>query len=64
VTAEEYVCANCHGTFEKAWTDEEALAEYEAAFTEEERADVREVVCDDCYTLIMADKIELERRLR
>ncbi len=53
MTAEEYECALCHGTFEKDWTDEEALAEYEATFTEEERQDVREVVCDDCYKKIM-----------
>ena len=38
----------CGGVFEKAWTDEEALAESKSNFGEipqEERA----VVCDDCF---------------
>ena len=49
----DFTCALCHGTFEEGWTDEEALAEYNAAFTEEERAEPREIVCDDCYKKIM-----------
>ncbi len=53
MTAEEYECSLCKETFEKGWTDAEALAEYEVTFTEEERQDVREVVCDDCYKKIM-----------
>lgn len=61
MSAEEYVCAACHETFEKAWTDEEALAEYLAAFTEEERKDVREVVCDECYAKVMAWKQTLNK---
>lgn len=47
----EYKCDSCKGVFEKAWSDEEALAEMERDFPslpEEERA----VVCDDCYKKI------------
>ena len=49
----EYLCSLCKETFEKGWTDAEAEAEYLATFTEQERQDVREVVCDDCYKKIM-----------
>ena len=54
MTAEnQYTCSLCKETFEKGWTDSEAIAEYVATFTEEEREDVTEVVCDDCYKKIM-----------
>jgi nitrate/TMAO reductase-like tetraheme cytochrome c subunit len=46
---DEYTCENCHGTFEKAWSDEEALAEAEAHGFEEPYG----VLCDDCHQRFM-----------
>jgi len=43
-----YTCAHCRGTFEKGWSDEEAMKEKDrdyAQFPIEECA----LVCDDCY---------------
>lgn len=42
-----FKCARCKGTFEKAWTDEEALAEMKELFGELSEAE-RVVICDDC----------------
>jgi len=39
----------CRNVYEKGWSDEEADAEYVSTFTEAEREDERELVCDDCY---------------
>ena len=51
--SETYKCAQCGGTFDKGWTDDEALAEKSAnGFDELDCA----VVCDDCYKTIMAWK--------
>lgn len=48
----EYQCAVCHGVFERALSDEEALAELQSnfgGFPKDECA----LVCDDCYNKIM-----------
>jgi ssDNA-binding Zn-finger/Zn-ribbon topoisomerase 1 len=53
----EYTCDHCGGTFVQEWSDADALAEYEEAFSAEERAEDDEPpvrVCDDCYKLLMA----------
>lgn len=50
---DEYTCDNCGRTFEKTWSDDDALAEATELFGEippEERA----IVCDDCWREIMA----------
>jgi hypothetical protein len=48
--SELFRCAVCLGTFKKAWTDEEAKAEYVAAFPIESQMDPQlDLVCDDCY---------------
>lgn len=51
--SDTYRCAECGGIFEKGWTDDEALQEYEAIFSASEKATPAAVVCDDCYQKIM-----------
>jgi len=41
-------CAQCGGVFEKAWTDEEAQAEFAENFAEHSLDDAA-LVCDECY---------------
>lgn len=43
-----FTCDQCHGTFEKGWTDEEAAAEAAANFGDR-LGDDPAVVCDDCF---------------
>lgn len=45
---DQFTCGACGGTFPKAWSDEEALAEAEDAFDPSELEDAA-VVCDDCW---------------
>ena len=45
----KFTCEECHETYDKAWTDEEAAAEAELAFGITTGA----TVCDDCYNKIM-----------
>lgn len=53
----EYRCDSCGNVYEKAWTDEEAQAEYEADFPTSSKIDTSPaVVCDDCYKLMIAWK--------
>ena len=42
-----FTCAQCGGTFEKEWTDEEAQAEAEETFGTDLVNPV--LVCGDCY---------------
>lgn len=48
-----YVCANCGGTFESTWTEEEARAEEMAAFGVAPSPNDA-IVCDDCYWKLVA----------
>lgn len=50
---ETFDCALCGGTFEKGRSDEEAEAEYQVTFTEEQKAEPRKIACEDCYREIM-----------
>lgn len=50
---DEYRCAKCGQVFRATWSDEEAHAEAEAAFSADELAGGVEVVCDDCYRDLM-----------
>lgn len=47
-----YECSNCHGVFEKGWSDEEATAELGENFPGFQPT-ACEIVCDDCYQKIM-----------
>lgn len=49
---ETYTCDMCGQVYEKAWTDDEAMAEAEENFGPEiTQADPSQIaiVCDDCY---------------
>ena len=48
---DEFTCAQCGGTFDKEWSDEEALAEAAENFGE---IDDPVVICDDCYKRMIA----------
>jgi len=50
-----YKCAACGGVFEKAWTDEEALAETADVFGSDALAEPLEAVCDDCFEAMKTD---------
>lgn len=47
----EFECANCHGVFPKAWSDEEAQAEADEVWGA--ALDDPVEVCDDCYQRMM-----------
>lgn len=46
-----YTCSRCGKTYEKGWSDEEAMADSKDQFGEHEDYDV---VCDPCYQKFMA----------
>ena len=52
VVRHDYECAECHGIYEKAWSDEEAIQEKEALFPNVNIEDC-EIVCDDCFNNII-----------
>jgi hypothetical protein len=49
-----FTCAACKGTFPKAWSDEEARAEFEQRFPGEPFDETVEMICDDCDPAVMA----------
>jgi DNA-directed RNA polymerase subunit RPC12/RpoP len=53
-TGESYTCARCGGTFGKARSDEEAIAEARSTWTPETMADPQAVICDDCFREFIA----------
>jgi len=55
VTDDTFTCALCHETFDKAWSDEEALAESHDLWPQEHIDGVdMDVVCDDCHHGVLA----------
>lgn len=55
---EDFVCAMCGCTFQKAWSDEEAKAEVAETFPDE-LDEPMAIVCDDCYQRLV--DLEIER---
>ena len=51
----EFTCDECGGTFPKAWSDEEALAEADGLFG---AAGPLAVICDDCWREFMPWLVE------
>lgn len=47
-----YLCASCGNMFEKDWTDEEAIADFNNDFPGYSKDDTV-IVCDDCYQRIL-----------
>jgi hypothetical protein len=66
VTGETYTCNNCGATYEKAWTDEESLAQTKVDFGVHVRADDEATLCDACYALMIEwwDSLSAEQRAR
>jgi hypothetical protein len=53
--ADSYTCAHCGGTFDKTWSDEEALQETARDFSPGEiAAEGLAVLCDDCHIAFKA----------
>lgn len=57
----EFTCEHCGGTFERAWSEADAIMEYQELWTEEQRAEpeMPVSVCDDCFQILMAKAREL-----
>lgn len=56
-----FTCAACGDEFEKGWDDSEADAEYERLFpVAHASGEEREIVCDDCFNLLMGKQPEPE----
>jgi hypothetical protein len=51
--SDTFICASCLGEFIKGRSDEEAQAEAEQIWSEQERNQPQEVICDLCYTRLM-----------
>jgi hypothetical protein len=51
----EYQCVICKGIFEKCWSDEEAMKEYNENFPNESKEKIK-VVCDDCWQIVKPEK--------
>jgi hypothetical protein len=49
MTDNQFTCAVCGETFDKAWSDEEAEAEAAELWTPDELAVGISVTCDDCF---------------
>ena len=47
-----FKCVACRGTFNKGWSDEEAIAEHQEHFPEVPLEET-DLVCDDCYQLLI-----------
>ena len=54
LTADTFDCVACAQTFQKDWTDDEALAESVEVFGEIPVKD-RCVVCDNCYKALRGE---------
>jgi hypothetical protein len=58
-----FTCANCGGTFDKAWSDEESDAEAERLFGVKDAhsklgdGDMA-IVCDDCWKAMGLDSLK------
>jgi hypothetical protein len=46
---DEFSCEMCGGTFPKAWSDEEAEAEYVRLFGGDPKKDDVAVICEVCF---------------
>lgn len=60
-----YTCAHCRGTFEKGWSDEEAVAEAKEDFgsAPDQWNENAVMVCDDCYQKMKPSEHPFERVL-
>lgn len=47
--SEDFVCADCGGTFSKGWSDAEALEEAMSLFNSKQLASGLATLCDECF---------------
>ena len=61
--AKTYVCSTCKETYEKGWSDEEAIAEQRHDFPD---FDIEEcyVICDDCHKKAIRDYAAIRLKIR
>lgn len=52
MSANQFTCAMCGGTFDMGRDDEEAKAESKKRFGLEVSAETHDVICDDCFNLL------------
>lgn len=57
-----FTCSFCKGTFPKAWSDEEAIAESERLWGRDPSLPLQEdddwaIVCGECFSLMMRGTI-------
>lgn len=60
---EQYTCAQCGGTFDKVWSEEEAMSESVELWGEMDAEDLA-VVCDDCFRIMTADPAAVRKEFR
>jgi hypothetical protein len=54
-TTDQFTCDHCHETFDKAWTDEEARAEADHLWRDEQAKGMgMATICEDCFVAFMA----------
>ena len=51
--SDEYTCARCGKTYKKGRPDDEAMKETKEQFGEDVDIKDCDVICDDCYNVIM-----------
>jgi DNA-directed RNA polymerase subunit RPC12/RpoP len=49
----EFICADCHGTFQKTISDAEAFAADKQVFGDELTYENGVIICEDCYQKIL-----------
>lgn len=50
-----YQCAECNGSFERGWSEEEAMAESKSLFGEIPKKE-QVVVCDNCFKSLVSEQ--------
>lgn len=50
--SDQFICAKCGKTFEKDWTNFEAISELEENFNPQDGEEC-DIFCDDCFKIIM-----------
>ena len=50
--SDHFTCDGCGETFVKAWSDEEAEAEFQLLFPENSEDDEKAVLCQGCHELV------------
>jgi hypothetical protein len=57
----QFICGSCGETYTKAWSDEEAQAEAERVFSEDELRQTT-VICEECWQQTLSALADFKRR--